>query len=91
MGYAFLLWFITEESQDRNSSRAVTWRLELLHRPYKSAANWLAYSSLLVLLSYSDQEYQTMQSTIHKPQTQPILVIEWINNLLACLLSNVME
>lgn len=56
-----------------------------------SVATWLAYSSLLILLSYSDQEYQTLYSTIHKSQTPPTSKIEFINKLLACLSANDME
>jgi hypothetical protein len=33
---------ITGGSQDRNSSRAGTWRQELMQRPWRSAAYWLA-------------------------------------------------
>ena len=34
--------FITKGSQGRNSSRAGTWRQELMQRPWRGAAYWLA-------------------------------------------------
>jgi len=39
--------FITEGSHDRNSSRAGTWRQELMQRPWRFAAYWLASRALL--------------------------------------------
>ena len=42
--------FITEGSQNRNSSRAGNWRQELIQQPWKGAAYWLAPHGLLSLL-----------------------------------------
>ena len=39
--------FITEGSQDRNSSRAGIWRQELMQRPWRGAAYWLTSRGLL--------------------------------------------
>jgi hypothetical protein len=39
-----------EGSWDRNSSRTGTWRQELMQRPRRSAAYWLALHGLLSLL-----------------------------------------
>jgi hypothetical protein len=45
--YTSTLLFIIKGSQDRNSHRAGTWRQELMQRPWRDAAYWLAS-----LLSY---------------------------------------
>jgi hypothetical protein len=55
--YTSTLLFITKESQDRNSHRVGTWRQELMQRPWKGAAYWLASSDLLSFLSYRTQDY----------------------------------
>jgi hypothetical protein len=44
--------FIIKRNQDRNSHRAGTWRQELMHRPWRGAAYWLAPHGLLSLLPY---------------------------------------
>jgi hypothetical protein len=49
--YTFTLLFITEGSQGRNSSRAETWRQELMQKPWRCAVYWLASPGLLSLLS----------------------------------------
>jgi hypothetical protein len=45
-----VLVFIIKGSQDRNLNRAGTWRQELMQRPWRSAAYWLAQHGLLSLL-----------------------------------------
>ena len=40
--YTCTLLFITKGSQDRSSHKAGTWRQELMQRPWRSAAYWLA-------------------------------------------------
>jgi hypothetical protein len=55
--YTSTLLFITKGSQDRNSHRVGTWRQELMQRPMRGAAYWLASSGLLSLLSYRTQDY----------------------------------
>ena len=52
------LQFITEGSQDRNSSRAGTWRQEQMQRPWRGAAYWFAPHGLLSPLSYRTQDHQ---------------------------------
>jgi hypothetical protein len=49
--------FITNRSQDRNSHREGILRQELMQRPWKGAAYWIASPSLLSLLSYRTQDY----------------------------------
>jgi hypothetical protein len=44
--------FITKASQDWNSHKAGTWRQELMQRPWRSAAYWIASPHLLSLFSY---------------------------------------
>jgi hypothetical protein len=56
--YTSTLLFITKGSQDWNSHRAGTWRQELMQRPWRGAAYWLASPGLLSLLSYRTQDYQ---------------------------------
>jgi len=45
--------YLIEGNQDRDSSRAKTWRQELMQRLQRGAAFWLAPYGLLRLLSYS--------------------------------------
>jgi hypothetical protein len=42
---------IIKGSQDWNSTKAGTWRQELMQRPWRNAAYWLAPHGLLILLS----------------------------------------
>jgi hypothetical protein len=50
--YTSILLFITKGSQNRNSNKAGIWRQELVQRPQKDVASWLASPGLLNLLSY---------------------------------------
>jgi hypothetical protein len=43
--------FIAKGSQNMNSSKVGTWRQELMQRPWRGAAFWLAPCGLLSLLS----------------------------------------
>jgi hypothetical protein len=52
-------------SQDRNSHRAVTWREELIQRPWRDVTYWLAFLGLLILLSYRIQDDQPGDGTSH--------------------------
>jgi hypothetical protein len=45
--------FLIKSSEGRNSSRAGSWRQELMQRPWKGATYWIASQGLLCLLSYS--------------------------------------
>ena len=38
LAYSFISLFITEGSQDKNSSRVGTWRQELIQKPWRNAA-----------------------------------------------------
>jgi hypothetical protein len=58
LAYTSISLFITEGSQDRNSSRAGIWRQELIQRPGRVATCWLALHGLLSLLSYRTPDYQ---------------------------------
>jgi hypothetical protein len=42
LAYTSMLLFITKGSQDRNSSRAGTWRQEPMQRQWRGAAYWIA-------------------------------------------------
>ena len=64
--YISTLLFITKGSQDRNSSRAGTWRQELMQRPWRGAAYWLTSSGLFSLLSYRTQDHQPRDGPTHK-------------------------
>ena len=63
--------FIIEESQDRNSTWAGTWRQELTEKPWRGAAYWLASSGLLSPLSYRTQDRQTRDSMTHSGLAPP--------------------
>ena len=54
---------VHHQSQDRNSLRVGTWRQELMQRPQRNAAYWLASPSLPSLLSYRTKEYQAREGT----------------------------
>jgi hypothetical protein len=56
--YTSTLLFIIEESQHRNSNRAGTWRQELMQRPWRGAAYWVASLGMLSLFSYRTQDHQ---------------------------------
>ena len=49
--------FIIEGKSRQNSTRAGTWRQELMQRPWKDAAYWLAHHGLFSLLSYRTQDH----------------------------------
>jgi hypothetical protein len=65
LAYASLSLFIIERSQDRHSNRAETWRQELMQRPWRSAALWLALYGLLSLLYYSSQNNHPRSGLTH--------------------------
>jgi hypothetical protein len=45
--YMSTLLFIFEGSHDRNSNKAGTWRQELMQKPWRAAAYWLAQPAFL--------------------------------------------
>lgn len=56
---------ITEGSQARNSKKVRIWRQELLQRPWKSSAYWLALHDLHILSPPGTQDPQSRDSTAH--------------------------
>ena len=50
--------FWLRECLESQSNRAGTWRHELMQRPWRGAAYWLAPYVLLSLLSYRPQNHQ---------------------------------
>jgi hypothetical protein len=59
-----ILPFITKGSQDWNSTQGR--KQELMQRPWRDAAYWIASPGLLRLLSYRTQDHQPMHGTTHK-------------------------
>ena len=64
---------ITEGSQARNAKKAGIWRQELIQRPWRSAAYWLALHGLLILFPYRTQDRQCRGSTAHIVLAHPNL------------------
>ena len=60
-------------SQDRNSHRIGTWRQELIQKPWRGAAYWLAPHGLLSLLSYRTQDHQPRDGPTHNGQNPPTM------------------
>lgn len=58
------------------SVRAKTWRRELLKKPWKSAAYWLAHHVLLGLLSYGTQDHQPLGGSTHSGLDSPAQIIK---------------
>ena len=52
LAYTSTSLFIIERSQDRNSSRAESWRQELMQKPWRGASYWLVPYGLLSLFSH---------------------------------------
>ena len=77
--------FIIIGSQDRNSNRTGTWRQELMQKPWRDAAFWLAPHGLVSLLSY-----RTQAQGWHHPQwLQPFpFIANQEHALHACLQPN---
>jgi len=69
--YTSTLLLITKGSQERNSHRAGTWRQELMQRPWRDIAYWLASPGLLNLLSYRTQDHQPRVGTTHNGPSHP--------------------
>ena len=57
--------------QDRNSSRDGTWRKELMQRPWRGAAYWLASHGLLGLISYRTRNHQLRDGPTHDGLDSP--------------------
>ena len=71
---------ILRGSQDRNSSRAGTWRQELIQKPWRGAAHWLASLGFLRLLSYRTQDTRPGTATHHELGPPPSIT-NWENTL----------
>ena len=54
--YTYISQTITEGSWGRILGRGGTWRQELMQRPWRNAASWLAPRGLLSLFSYTIQD-----------------------------------
>jgi hypothetical protein len=66
LAYTSISLFITEGSQDRDSNRPVTWRQELMQRPWRGTPYWLAPHGLLSLFSYRTQDHQLRKGTTYQ-------------------------
>jgi hypothetical protein len=60
--------------QDWNSHGVGAWRQELMQRPWRGAAYWLASPGLLSLLSYRTQDHQARDGTTHNGLGPPHLI-----------------
>ena len=67
----FGLHFHITVSQDRHPNRAGTWRQELMQRPWRGAAYWLAPHGLLSLLSYRNLDHQPRDGITHNSLGPP--------------------
>ena len=74
--YTSTLLFITKGSQNWNSHRVETRRQELMQKPWRDAAYWLASPGLLRLLSYRTQELQPRDGTIQIEPSHPWSLVE---------------
>lgn len=75
--YTSTLLFTTEESQDRDSNRAGSGRQELMQRPWRGVACWLASPGLLIPPSYRTQDRQPRDGTTHHGLGPPTMVTKW--------------
>ena len=81
LAHASTLLFIIEGSQGRNSNMAESWRQELMQKPWRGAAYWLASHGLLSLLSYRTQDHQSRDGTINYELGPSPLMTNWENAL----------
>ena len=61
-----------KSGQKRN--RAGTWRKELMQRPWRDVAYWIAPHGLLSLLSYRIQDHQPRNGTTYNGLGPPLLI-----------------
>lgn len=83
----FTLWSITGGSQER----AGTWMQELMQRPWRSTAYWIAPHDLLSLLSYTTQCHQPRDGTTLHGMRPATSNINQKITLQACLQANLMR
>ena len=69
------LLFTIKGSWGRNSSRARTRRQELMQRPWRGSAYWLAPHDVLSLLSYRIQDHQPRDGTTHSGRISLLALI----------------
>ena len=55
----------SDHSPSLKQVRAGTWRQELMQKPWRGAAYWLALHGLLSLLSYRTQDHQPRDGPTH--------------------------
>ena len=65
LAYTNTLLRMADKSQYRSSSRAESWRQELMQRPWKGAAYWLVSPGLLSLLSSRTPDQQLRNGITH--------------------------
>jgi hypothetical protein len=78
LAHASISLFIIKGSQVRNSIRPGTWRQELMRRPWRCAAYWLAPHGLLSLLSFRCQDHQPRNGTTHNGPVPPTSITKKI-------------
>jgi hypothetical protein len=83
--------FIIQSNEGRNSVRAGTWRQELMQRPGRDAAYWLAPHGLLSLLSYRTQVHQLRHDPTHNRLGPPPSITNLRKCLMACLQPDFIE
>jgi len=60
---------------------AGSWRQELIQKPWRGIAYWLAPHGLFSLLSYRTQDYLPRDGITHKGLGPPSLVANWENDV----------
>jgi hypothetical protein len=63
LAYTSTSYFISKSSQDKNPKIAGTRRQELMQRPWRGAAYWLAPHGFISQLSYSTQDHHPGDNT----------------------------
>ena len=74
LGYISTVLFVGR-TQDRNLNRARTWRQELMQKPWRNDAYWLASLGLLSLFSYRTQDHWPRDGTIYNGLDPSQLII----------------
>jgi hypothetical protein len=64
------LLFITKETVTE-THREVTWRQELMQRPWRSMDYWIDSADFLSLFSYRTQDYQPTDGITHNGPSHP--------------------
>ena len=66
------------KSSSSKAVKAGTWRQELMQRPWRCAAYWLAPHGLLSLLSFRCQDHQPRNGTTHNGPVPPTSITKKI-------------